>query len=98
MLAGLPVVERPLKVSGVATCSKRAKAPAVGLLHGRTESGGAVWAPVIARLAVDHHVVVPDAPGLGASEPVAKLDIDVFAEWIAELLRTTHAEQWGTEP
>jgi 2-hydroxymuconate-semialdehyde hydrolase len=94
VLAGLPVVERRLKVGGVATTVLEAgQGPALVLLHGGIESGGAVWAPVIARLAVNHHVVVPDAPGLGESEPVAKLDIYIFADWIAELLRTTHAEQ-----
>ena len=48
--------------------------PPLVLLHGGIECGGAYWAPVIARLAENHRLVVPDAPGLGESEPVARLD------------------------
>jgi hypothetical protein len=43
VLAGLPVVERRLKVGGVATTVLEAgQGPALVLLHGGIESGGAV--------------------------------------------------------
>ena len=61
--------------------------PPVVLLHGGIESGGAYWAPVISRLAETHRLVVPDVPGLGASDPLARLDDAAFAEWLAALLR-----------
>ena len=63
--------------------------PPLVLLHGGIECGGAYWAPVIAPLAERHRVIVPDLPGLGESEPVARLDAATFADWFAALLRET---------
>jgi pimeloyl-ACP methyl ester carboxylesterase len=90
MLAGLPVTERRLDVAGVSTVVLEggAGSPLV-LLHGGIECGGAYWAPVIPRLAEGHRLIVPDAPGLGESEPVARLDDEAFARWFGELLRLT---------
>jgi pimeloyl-ACP methyl ester carboxylesterase len=94
MLAGLPVTERRLQVAGVSTAVlEGGDGPPLVLLHGGIECGGAVWAPVISRLAEGHSLIVPDLPGLGESEPVARLDASSFAEWFAELLRQTCAEQ-----
>jgi len=42
------------------------KGPAVVLLHGYGETGD-MWAPLAARLAVDHTVIVPDLRGMGLS-------------------------------
>jgi len=90
LLAGLPVAERRLEPAGVSTAVlEGGDGPPIVLLHGGIECGGAVWAPVISRLAEDHRVVVPDVPGLGESEPVPRLDPAVFADWFAELLRET---------
>lgn len=94
MLAGFPITERRLDVGGVATTVLEAGAgPSLVLLHGAIECGGACWASVIARTAERHHVVVPDAPGLGESEPVLKLDVNGFADWFAELLHMTNAHE-----
>jgi pimeloyl-ACP methyl ester carboxylesterase len=90
MLAGLAVRQRRLEAGGIATALLEAGsgAPLV-LLHGGIECGGAYWAPVISRLAESRHLVVPDAPGLGESEPAAGLDGDTFAHWLGELIRVT---------
>lgn len=90
MLAGLPLKQRRFDVSGVSTALLEGGtgSPLV-LLHGGIECGGAYWAPVIARLVEDHRVVVPDAPGLGESEPLARLDGETFAPWLRELIRLT---------
>jgi pimeloyl-ACP methyl ester carboxylesterase len=89
MLAGLAVAERRIRLAGVSTSLLEAgDGPPLVLLHGAIESGGAYWAPVVERLAESHRVVVPDVPGLGASEPVADLP-DAFAEWFRALLRET---------
>ena len=94
MLAGLPIAQRRLDVAGISTSVLEAgEGPALVLLHGGIECGGAYWAPVIARLAEGHHVVVPDAPGLGESAPVERLDVDTFADWFRDLLGQTHAER-----
>lgn len=94
MLAGLPITERRLDLAGVATTVLEAgDGPTLVLLHGGIECGGAYWAPALARLAERHHLVVPDAPGLGQSEPVDRLDVDVFAGWFGALLDATHCEQ-----
>jgi pimeloyl-ACP methyl ester carboxylesterase len=90
MLAGLPVTERRLELAGTATAVVEAgDGPPLVLLHGGIECGGAIWAPVVARLAERRRVVVPDLPGLGESEPVDRLDPATFAAWFSALLRMT---------
>jgi len=90
MLAGLPVTERRLEVAGTATTVlEGGDGPPLVLLHGGIECGGAIWAPVVARLAERHRVVVPDLPGLGESDPVARLDAQAFADWFTALLERT---------
>jgi pimeloyl-ACP methyl ester carboxylesterase len=94
MLAGLPITERVLDVGGIETTVLEAgDGPPVVLLHGGIECGGAYWAPVIARLAEHHRLVVPDVPGLGESLPVDRLDDDTFAAWFTGVLEQTHTEQ-----
>jgi len=94
MLAGLPITEQALDVGGVETTVLDAgDGPPLLLLHGGIECGGAYWAPVIARLAERHRLVVPDVPGLGESLPVHRLDDDTFAAWLTGVLEQTHAEQ-----
>jgi pimeloyl-ACP methyl ester carboxylesterase len=94
MLAGIPLTERRLKPAGISTAVlEGGDGPPLVLLHGGIECGGAFWAPVISRLAQTHRLVVPDAPGLGESEPVARLDAKTFAEWFTALLGETCREK-----
>jgi 2-hydroxymuconate-semialdehyde hydrolase len=90
LLQGLPVDQRRIDVDGVGTVVLQggSGAPLV-LLHGGIECGGAYWAPVIPRLAEQHHLVVPDVPGLGQSDPVARLDQATFDGWLGDLLTLT---------
>ncbi|MGH2946147.1 MAG: alpha/beta fold hydrolase [Solirubrobacteraceae bacterium] len=93
MLAGIPVTERRLQLAGVSTAVlEGGDGRPLVLLQGGIECGGVYWAPVISRLAESHRVIVPDVPGLGESEPVARLDAATFADWFAELLRETCRE------
>jgi 2-hydroxymuconate-semialdehyde hydrolase len=90
MLAGLPVTAHALDVDGIDTSILEAGAgPPLVLMHGGIECGGAYWAPVIARLAEHHRLIVPDAPGLGESAPVHRLDDDTFAAWFSGVLEQT---------
>jgi pimeloyl-ACP methyl ester carboxylesterase len=94
LLADLVVTERRARLAGVSTAVIEAgEGPPLVLLHGGIECGGAYWAPVISELAADHRLVIPDVPGLGQSEPVARLDPATFADWFAELLRATCTEK-----
>lgn len=88
LLAGLPVTERRIKLSGVATAVlEGGDGPPLLLLHGGVESGGAYWAPVVPALAQRHRVIVPDVPGLGESEPFATpIDQAQFDRWFRALL------------
>jgi pimeloyl-ACP methyl ester carboxylesterase len=93
MLAGIPVEERRLRPAGVSTAVlEGGDGPPLVLLQGGIECGGAYWAPVLARLAERHRVVVPDLPGLGESEPLARLDAAGFADWFAALVRESCRE------
>jgi len=90
MLAGLPVHERRLELDGTSTTLlEGGDGPPLVLLHGGIECGGAIWAPVVARLAERHRLVIPDLPGLGESDPVDRLDAATFAAWFTALLRMT---------
>jgi len=61
--------------------------PLVLLLHGFGDTGD-MWAPLAARLAVDHTVVVPDLRGMGlSSHPETGYDKKSEAGDIAEALR-----------
>lgn len=94
MLAGLGSSPRMRDIDGVPTSIfEVGDGPALVLLHGGIECGGALWAPVLVRLAARHRVLVPDLPGLGESAPVDRLDVDRFDRWFTDLLRTTGTER-----
>lgn len=96
MLAGAPVGERRMRLAGVRTVVLEAGAgrPLL-LLQGGIECGGAYWAPVLAGLAAQHRLVVPDLPGLGESEPFARLDAARFDDWLDALITATCDEPPG---
>ncbi len=60
--------------------------PAVVLLHGYGETGD-MWAPLAARLARDHTVIVPDLRGMGlSSHPAGGYDKKTQAGDVAAVL------------
>ena len=80
LLKGLALEEQRLEINGIATTVlEGGQGPLMVLLHGGIECGEAYWGPVISRLAESHRLVVPDAPGLGESEPVIRLDAAAFS-------------------
>jgi pimeloyl-ACP methyl ester carboxylesterase len=94
LLAGLAVTERRVRLAGISTALlEGGEGPPLVLLHGGIECGGAYWAPVIASLAESNRLVIPDVPGLGESEPAARLTSVAFAEWFTELVRATCEER-----
>jgi pimeloyl-ACP methyl ester carboxylesterase len=94
LLAGVPITERRLRLAGASTAVLEAgDGPPLVLLQGGIECGGTYWAPVISALAESHRVIAPDIPGLGESEPMARLDAAAFAAWFADLLRQTCEEK-----
>jgi pimeloyl-ACP methyl ester carboxylesterase len=90
VLAGVPLGERRLRLAGVAAAVlEGGDGPPLVLLHGQ---GGwaAGWLPVIPDLLQAHRVVVPDLPGLGASEtPEAPPDAATVLAWLGELIDAT---------
>jgi len=94
LLDGLALTERRLELAGSSTVVlEGGDGPPLLLLHGGIESGGAYWAPVVSGLAQSHRLVVPDIPGLGESEPLARLDSGAWADWFAELVQSTCPEE-----
>src|SRR6478752_7509965 len=62
------------------------KGPAVVLLHGYGETGD-MWAPLAAKLAADHTVIVPDLRGMGlSSHPAGGYDKKTQAGDLAGVL------------
>lgn len=69
------------------------KGPAVILLHGYGETGD-MWAPLAARLARNHRVIVPDLRGLGLSaRPAGGYDKKTQAGDIAGVLDALHVDR-----
>ena len=90
MLAGLDVERRQLDIDGIQTETlETGRGPLVVLLHGAIECGGAMWAPVVARLARRCRLLIPDLPGLGESAPAPRLDFATFTRWFDGLLDQT---------
>jgi pimeloyl-ACP methyl ester carboxylesterase len=94
LFKGVPAKELRLQVNGSTTYLLTAgQGSPLVLLHGGIQSGGAYWGGMISRLGETHRLLVPDVPGLGESEPLARLDAVTFADWFEELLRLTGHEQ-----
>lgn len=90
MLAGLELKHHRLEIDGIRTSALEAgRGPLVVLLHGAIECGGAMWAPVLARLAERYRLLIPDLPGLGDSAPARRVDLATFATWFNGLLDQT---------
>src|SRR5881392_3626196 len=67
--------------------------PAVVLLHGYGETGD-MWAPLAARLAPDHTVIVPDLRGMGlSSHPAGGYDKKTQAGDVAGVLDALKVDQ-----
>ena len=86
LLADLPVSDRRLDAAGVATAVVTGgDGPPLVLLHG---PGGSAtdWVGVLPALLERHHVIAPDLPGHGDSEPG-----DDPVAWLAALVELTCA-------
>jgi len=69
------------------------RGPAVVLLHGYGETGD-MWAPLAARLARDHRVIVPDLRGMGlSSHPAGGYDKKTQGEDVAGVLDALKIDQ-----
>jgi len=93
LVAGLPVTERELDVSGARTAVlEGGTGTPIVILHGPGEFA-ARWLRVIPDLVRDHRVIVPDLPGHGASElPPGEPTADRVIDWLEEVMARTTAE------
>jgi pimeloyl-ACP methyl ester carboxylesterase len=92
LLAGVPVIERRLELTGVSTAVlEGGEGPPLVLLHG-PGANAAHWMRVIGDLVRTHRVVAPDLPGQGSSELTdGHLDADRVLAWLGELIERTCA-------
>lgn len=90
LFEGLPVSERTVDVDGVSTrVVEGGDGTPLLLLHGQGGSALA-WLLNIGDLAADHHVIVPDLPGLGESVvQTGELDADRVVSWLHALAAAT---------
>ena len=91
LLAGMPVTERRLFLSGISTAVfEGGDGPPVVLLHGPM-GNAAHWFGIIPGLVATHRVIVPDLPGHGASEVTDDVSIDTgrVSQWLDELIEQT---------
>ncbi|MBB6508349.1 pimeloyl-ACP methyl ester carboxylesterase [Rhizobium soli] len=71
------------------------KGPAVVLLHGYGETGD-MWAPLAAKLEMDHLVIVPDLRGMGlSSHPEGGFDKASQARDLATILNGLHIDRFS---
>jgi pimeloyl-ACP methyl ester carboxylesterase len=93
LLEGLPLQQRQRELAGIATSVlEGGDGPPLVLLHGGIQAGGVIWWRVLPRLATTYRVVVPDLPGLGESQPAARLDTRTVAAWLEALIHATCQE------
>lgn len=95
VLDGLGLEQRRLRVDGVGTSVlEGGQGPPLVLLHGAMQAGGLIWWRVVPRLAEHHRVIIPDVPGLGASEPAnGPLEPATVVRWLSELVERTCDEE-----
>lgn len=89
LLAGLPVVERSMRLAGIPTSVlEGGDGPPMVLLHGPESAIN--WRWVIPSLAGTHRVLAPDLPAHGRSEGGGeRLDADRVLGWLDELVERT---------
>lgn len=56
------------------------------LLHGHLGDAWLHWSEVTPMLAEHYHVIAPDLPGYGQSDPLPKMDVDSLCAWAKALL------------
>jgi pimeloyl-ACP methyl ester carboxylesterase len=93
LLEGLPLQQRQRELAGIATSVlEGGDGPPLVLLHGGIQAGGIIWWRVLPHLVKTYRMVVPDLPGLGASEPAARLDTRTLTAWLEALIQTSCQE------
>ena len=92
LLTGLPATERRLRLNGIDTAVLEAgMGPPIVFLHGPGEYA-AKWLGVIPDFATTNHVIVPDLPGHGSSEPIdGPPDVERVLGWLGDLIECTCA-------
>ena len=90
LLESIPTAERTLELAGVRTpVLEGGEGSPVVILHGLGQFA-ATWSRLIPPLITTHRVIVPDLPGLGASEVEnAGLSADRVLDWVGELIEAT---------
>jgi pimeloyl-ACP methyl ester carboxylesterase len=63
------------------------------LLHGGFGDARLNWLPLMPLLADEYHLVAPDLPGYGESEPLAVARLDALVDWAHSLMNTLGLDQ-----
>jgi pimeloyl-ACP methyl ester carboxylesterase len=90
LLAGIPVTEKRITLSGISTpYLEGGEGPPLLLLHGPGENAFG-WMRIIPNLITSHRVIIPDLPGHGASTVKTNtLRADTVFTWLGELIEKT---------
>lgn len=60
----------------------RSEAPPMILLQGNVGDAIFHWQKMMPELAIDYHVVAPDLPGFGDSEPLSRTTFEALVNWL----------------
>lgn len=94
----MPISEQLIDVKGNTVRYYEAGEPhqrSLLLLHGGFGDAWLHWSDVMTELEAEYHLIAPDLPGYGQSQPLPGLTIEKLLTWTLDLMQALGLEQTG---